>query len=57
MLKQGLGCSGIYDNKEVEIAVRELIRKRETCIYGEGIFKILKKIDRFINFLGDYAEQ
>jgi len=57
MLKQGLGCSGIYDNEEVEVAVRELLRTRETCIYGEGIFKIVKTIDRCINFLGDYAEK
>jgi len=54
MLKQGLGCSGIYDNEEVEMAVRELLRRRETCIYVEGIF-IVRKINKFINFLGNYA--
>jgi hypothetical protein len=57
MLKQGLRSSGIYDNEEVEMVVRKLLRTQEPCIYGEGIFKFVRRIDRFINFLGDLAEK
>jgi hypothetical protein len=57
MLKQGLGCSGFYDNEEVEVAVRELLTTQETCIYGDGIFKIVRRSHRFVSFLGDHAEK
>jgi hypothetical protein len=43
-LKQGLGSGGLYDNEEVEMAVRELLRTQETCIQGDGAFKIVLKI-------------
>ena len=39
------------------MAIRELLRKQKTCIYGEGIFKFVRESDRFINFLGDHAEK
>ena len=42
MSKQGLGCSGFCDHEEVEKAVRELLRTKETCIFRDGIFKIVR---------------
>jgi hypothetical protein len=47
----------MYDNEKVEMAVHELSRTQESCIYGEGIFKFVRRIDRFINILVDHAEK
>jgi hypothetical protein len=55
MLKQGWGISGLYDNEEAEMAVRELLKTKETCTQGDGVLKILLKIDSFVNFLAEYA--
>jgi hypothetical protein len=41
----------------VEMAVRELSKTQGTCIYGEGIFKIVQRSDIFINFLVDHVEK
>jgi len=43
MLKQGLGGSGYCDNEEAERAVRELLRTQETCIFNDGVFRIVRR--------------
>ena len=41
----------------MEKDVRELLTTQVICIYGEGIFKIVRRSDGFVNFLGDHAEK
>jgi hypothetical protein len=42
-----------HNNKEVEMAVRERLRRQDPDLYREGIFQLVPKWDKFINVSRD----
>jgi hypothetical protein len=44
-------------NEEVDMTVREWLRKQEPYFYGDGIFKLVPKWNKCTNVIGDYAEK
>jgi hypothetical protein len=56
-LKQHLKGRRFHSNEEVEMAVRKWLRVQQPGFYGDGIFKVVLRRDRFIILLGDYDEK
>jgi hypothetical protein len=55
-LRQYLGGRRLHSHEEVELAVREWVRIKESDCYRDGIFKLVPRLGKCTNVLGDYAD-
>jgi hypothetical protein len=57
LLKQCLGGYWLNNDTEVEVAVCEWLQMLEPCLYHDGIFTVIPRLDKFINVFGEYVEK
>jgi histone-lysine N-methyltransferase SETMAR len=56
-LKEFLGCRRFKSDEEVKDAVKEWLNGLAAEVYGEGIVKLLSRLDKCPNLYGDYVEK